>query len=154
MKTPTTALLLAVLAAPAAGLDDTALRAGLSRNPDQIHAGLQFEAAAVERLSLRPSFDLGVGNGVRLLSLGGDFVWRLGRRRPRGWFVGGGPGLNVIDVTEGVGEARGVELKPVLHALGGLRWGGSRRRPPRYSIELRAGVGDTPDWKLTLGLRL
>ena len=61
-------------------------------------------------------------------------------------FVGGGPGLNLVDVTSGVGEARGLEAKLAGSLVAGLARG-------RHAlIEARIGFGDTPQLKLTVGL--
>jgi len=151
--------LLAVLASPPAlALDLTprepALRAGVSFDPDQFHAGLQAWVGPTPGVGFRPSLDLGLGNGVRIVSLNGDVLLRLGRSpsrlRPH---LGAGPGLNLIDVTSGLGEARGLEAKLVLNAVGGLTFGlGRRGGAPRLLFEARAGFGDTPDLKLTAGL--
>jgi hypothetical protein len=66
------ALLLLVPAA-ASALDlhprDVHLRAGVSLNPDQLHAGVQAAIGSPARVVFRPSLDLGVGNGVFLASL-------------------------------------------------------------------------------------
>ncbi len=151
--------LLASLLAPAPALardpGRLGVRAGISVNPDQFHAGAHFDVRGGSRLWFRPGFEFGVGNGVRLGALNGDvlFGWGRGRWRP---YAGGGPGFNLIDVTSGVGEARGVETETVLNGLAGVAWGGSRRtsRPGRgrYFLEARLGFGNTPDLKVTTGL--
>jgi hypothetical protein len=137
------------------GLADPGLRAGLSVNPDQFHAGVDAEVAGRGRLRFRPSFELGIGNGVRLAALNGDVVWRLGGAGRRRFFAGGGPALTIVDVTDGVGEGRGVEKSLAGNVIAGVVW--DRRRAPRrsgrrYLLEARAGVGDTPDFKLTGGV--
>jgi hypothetical protein len=144
-------------AAPVTALDlgprDAGLRAGVSLNPDQVHAGLDVQLGNGQRIRLRPSLELGVGNGVRLVSLNADVLFRLGR----GWgrpYLGGGPGVNLVDVTDGVGEAAGPEARAVANAVAGVAWGGGRVRGQarrRYLVEARVGLGDTPDFKLTVG---
>lgn len=149
-----------LLGSPTRGIDlgfrDPAARIGFSLDPDQIHAGVQTHLGPVKSLRFRPSLDIGVGNGVRLASINGDLLFRTrGGRSPV--FIGGGPGLNLIDVTSGVGEGRGVEAKLVFHGLAGLSFGGVQRAARagrwRYFVEARAGFGDTPDAKLTAGIR-
>jgi hypothetical protein len=131
---------------------EPALRVGASIGPDQFDVGAETWIGAPRLLVLRPSLDLGVGNGVRIVSLNGDLLHRTGRpRAPWRPYFGGGPGINLVDVTNGVGEARGVEAKLVGHAVAGVLWGG-HRRGRRYSFEARGGVGSTPDLKLTLGV--
>lgn len=130
------------------------VRAGISVNPDQFHAGAHVDSRGGSRLWFRPGFEFGVGNGVRLGALNGDVLvgWTAGRWRP---YAGAGPGLDFIDVTSGVGEAQGVETELVLNVVAGVAWGGSggasRRGRGRYFLEVRPGFGDTPDLKVTAG---
>lgn len=146
-------------ARPAWGLDlslrDAGVRLGASLNPDQVVGGLDVQVGGGSRLRVRPVAEVGWGNGVRMLALSGDVLYRLGqaggRFRP---YVGGGPGLNLVDVTDGVGEGRGVEAELVGNGVAGLAWGGGRTRgrtARRYLAELRAGIGNTPDLKLVVG---
>jgi hypothetical protein len=153
----TVGLLLA--SSPVAALDlslrDPAVRLGVSLNPDQVHGGLQAHMGRVRPIRFRPSLDLGIGNGVLLASINADVLFR-GRRGLGPLFVGGGPGLNFIDVTSGVGEGRGVEAKVVFNGVAGLSFGAQGRQARtgrwRYFVEIRAGFGDTPDAKLTGGV--
>jgi hypothetical protein len=162
MTRPTLALLaglVLVLAAPAAvpALDltprDFHARAGLSLEPDQLHAGVHATLGSPGRLAFRPGLDLGVGNGVVLVSLNGDVLYRFsrqGRIRP---FLGGGPALSLVDVTDGVGESDGVSAELAGHLVGGLQWlppAGKAGR--RYFVETRFGFGDTPEFKATVGI--
>jgi len=128
-----------------------AARAGVSFNPDQFHAALHFQLGPGSKPQFRPVLELGVGNGVRLVSLSGDVLYHFEAQRFRP-YAGAGPGLNLIDVTDGVGEADGIKSKLVAHAVAGVAW---IRRPggqPRYFLEGRAGVGDTPDFRIALGI--
>ena len=150
-----TVLLTAPPGADAGGPGRFAVRAGVSLNPDQFHGGVHFDVPAGSRLWLRPAFEFGIGNSVRLGALNVDALYGLGRGRWRP-YAGVGPGLNVIDVTSGVGEGRGVETEVVGSFVAGVAWGGSGKasRPGRgrYLFEVRVGLGDTPDLKLTAGL--
>lgn len=148
-----------VPARPAWGLDlslrDPGLRLGASLNPDQVVAGLDVQVGRGTRLRIRPVAEVGVGNGVRMLALSGDVLYRLGAGRGRFRpYVGAGPGLNLIDVTDGVGEARGVEAELVGNGVAGVTWGEQRkgnRAGRRYLAEVRAGIGDAPDLKVVVG---
>ena len=127
-------------------------RAGASAGPDQFHLGFQSTIGGGDRLVARPSLDLGLGNGIRLVSLNGDVLYRLpasGSLRP---FLGGGPALVLSDVTDGVGEAEGWNAALAAHLLAGLEWSptGAGRS---YLFEARGGFGDTTDLKLTVGIR-
>jgi hypothetical protein len=132
---------------------DLHARAGFNLNPDQLHLGVQAAIGSPGRVGLRPSLDLGLGNSVRLLSLNGDVLYRFDRRRRLRPFLGGGPALNLVDVTDGVGESDGLTAELAGHAVAGLQWlPAGRRGGRRYLLEARAGIGDTPDFKLTLGI--
>jgi hypothetical protein len=129
---------------------EPALRAGASFEPDQFHFGFQAAMGRARRLRLRPSVDLGLGNGVRIASFNGDLEVRLGSPAARFCpFLGGGPAMNLVDVTDGVGEARGVEAKLVAHALFGVVWKRPGLGAERLSLEARAGFGDTANVKVT-----
>jgi hypothetical protein len=109
---------------------DYAARTGASFNPDQFLAGLHLQLGPDVKPELRPVLTLELGNGVRLASLSGDVLCHFEGAR---WapYVGGGPGLNFIDVTDGVGEADGITAKLVAHAVTGLVW-----RPQRSPVPL------------------
>jgi hypothetical protein len=148
-----------LLAVPATGraLDlkprDVHLRAGVSLNPDQFHVGLHAGIGSPRRIGFRPSLDLGLGNGVVLLSLNGDVLYRFERTKRLQPFLGGGPALSLIDVTDGVGEAEGLTAEVAGHVVAGLHWLPAKgQRGRRYFVEARGGYGDTPDFKLTLGI--
>jgi hypothetical protein len=153
----TFALLLVLVSGSASALDltprDVHLRAGFSLTPDQFHAGVQARIGSTERIVFRPSLDLGLGNGVTLVTLNGDVLYRFereGRLRP---FLGGGPALAFVDVTDGVGESDGVEVELAGHVVGGFHWVPSKSGGGlRYLVEARGGFGDTPDFKLSLGI--
>jgi hypothetical protein len=142
---------------PATALDlaprDVHLRTGFSVNPDQFHVGLQADVGSPTRVVFRPSLDVGLGNGVLLLSLNGDVLYRFDRSGRLQPFLGGGPALNLVDVTDGVGESDGLTAELAGHVVAGLSWLPAKGKSGiRYLVEVRAGFGDTPDFKLTLGL--
>ena len=134
------------------GIKSWGLRGGLSINPDQGTGGVFVNAGHFSRrVRFQPSFDLGFGNGVRLLALNLDAFYIFS---PHPWrpYAGGGLGINFIDVTEGVGEGRGLDVEAALQIVGGIEWGDLRAGFRRYLVEARLGVGDTPDLKLTAGI--
>ena len=64
-------------------------------------------------------------------------------------------GINFIDVTSGIGQAEGLNIEPVLNLVAGAEWGAPRpgsRAFRRYLVEVRVGMGDTPELKLVAGL--
>jgi hypothetical protein len=139
------------------GVQAFGLRSGVSMNPDQFHFGAYLNAGHfTERVRFQPSFEIGLGNGLKLGALNADALYLFAPRRWRP-YAGGGLGINFIDVTNGVGQARGLEIEPVLNLVGGIEWGVSKsktgsRSLHRYLLEARLGLGDTPELKLTAGI--
>ena len=127
-----------------------AARTGISFSPDQFNGGLHLQLGSSSKPQLRPALEVGLGNGVRLLSLSGDVLYHFdgGHWRP---YAGAGPGVNFIDVTDGVGEADGMKAKLVARAVAGITWA-PRRSRHRYFVEGLFGVGDTPDFRVALGV--
>jgi hypothetical protein len=123
---------------------------GVSLNPDQFHAGLHVPLGRSWKPQFRPVVELGLGNGVRLVSLSGDVLYHFegSRWRP---YAGGGPGLSFIDVTDGVGQGDGVETRLVGVAVAGLAFA-PRRGRHGYFVEGRFGVGDAPDVRVAVGM--
>ncbi len=135
------------------GLRSFGLRSGINMNPDQFNFGVHFDAGSLaQRVRVQPSFELGLGNGVTLGSANLDAHYLFAERRFRP-YAGGGLGINVIDVTNGLGKA-GLDIEPVLNVVGGVEWGAPRpgsKASRRYLLEARIGMGDTPDLKLVAG---
>ncbi len=131
------------------------VRGGISMNPDQFYGGLFLDAGRLfSDVRLQPSFEFGIGNGMRLAAGNLDALYPFGGSRWRP-YAGGGLGVNYVDVTDGVGEGRGADIETVLNIVGGVEWGGGTRgsgAPYRYVVEGRLGFGSTPDFKLAFGL--
>ena len=136
------------------GLRAYGFRGGISLNPDQFHFGVYADAGRLTRnVRFQPSFDLGLGNGVRLGAVNLDAVYLF---KPRRWqpYAGGGLGVNFIDVSRGYGQDSGLDIEPALNVVGGVEWGSYRRRGfHRYLLEARLGLGDTPDFKMSAGVK-
>ena len=124
---------------------------GVSLNPDQFQAGLHFQLGPSWKPQFRPVLELGVGNGVRMVSLSGDILYHFEGRRLRP-YAGGGPGLNLVDVTDGLGQAEGVQARLVAVAVGGVSLMPRRGGGHRYFVEGRVGFGDTPDLRVSVGM--
>ena len=124
---------------------------GVCFNPDQFQAGLHLQLGPGWKPQFRPVVELGIGNGVRILSLSGDILYHFGGTRWRP-YAGGGPGLNLVDVTNGVGEADGVQTKLVAVAVTGVSLMPRRPAQHRYFLEGRVGFGDSPDFRISVGV--
>lgn len=124
-------------------------------SPDQFHGGLFINAGRiVSNVRFQPSFELGIGNGLRVAATNLDALHPFGGSSWRP-YAGGGLGINFVDVTNGVGKGRGWKLETALNIVGGVEWGGSKRGSSpadRYVLEARLGLGNTPDFKISFGL--
>ncbi len=136
------------------GVRSYGVRGGINMNPDQFNFGAHVDAGSLtSRVRIQPSFELGLGNGVTLASANFDAHYLFTTRRFRP-YAGGGLGINFIDVTSGIGREGGLHIEPVLNLVAGAEWGASRpssRAFRRYLLEVRVGIGDTPDLKLVAG---
>jgi hypothetical protein len=148
---------LGLLVSPALGQElgvrSYGLRGGLNLDPDQFNFGAHVDAGTLARnVRLQQSFEVGLGNGVTLAAANFDAHYRF-RPRPLRPYLGGGLGINIIDVTNGVGSP-GLDIEPVLNLVGGVEWGAPRagsKADRRYLLEARVGMGDTPELKLVAG---
>ena len=137
------------------GVRSYGLRGGININPDQFNFGAHVDAGTLaSRVRFQPSFELGLGNGVTVAAANFDAHYLFTARRFRP-YAGGGLGINFIDVTSGIGQAEGLNIEPVLNLVAGAEWGAPRsgsRAFRRYLVEVRVGMGDTPELKLVAGL--
>jgi hypothetical protein len=151
-----TALAASILAlAPAAARARTATtgfgpRVGYTRDVslDQIHFGGQAWIADLfgNTIVILPSVEFGLGAGATLLAINGDVVYEFTEFAQNDWsfYAGAGLALNRYDSEASGGTEFG------LNALGG-----ATRKLPGNKVafgELRLGIEDSPDVKLTFGL--
>lgn len=125
------------------------LRGGASIDPDQVHAGIHINAGEfAPRVRFQPSFEVGFGNDLIVGAIHLDALYTF--RRPS-WrpYLGGGLGVALIDVDRDRRD-RGddFDVEAGLNLVGGFEWGPRGR----YLLELRVGVGDIPDLKVTAGI--
>jgi hypothetical protein len=115
--------------------------AGAHANPDQFYgAGLYEFAPLTDRMTFRPTAEIGIGNGATLLAANGDFLYALPFWRRSSWrpYIGGGPALNYYRLE------LYSELEPGATVLAGLR------HAPWFT-ELRVGFFDSPTMTLGVG---
>lgn len=114
---------------------------GVHANPDQFHGGGLYEFAPLtDRLTLRPSGELGVGNRATLVAANVDViyalpVWSRGPWRP---YLGGGPSINHYRLE------LYSETEPGATAIAGLR-------RAAWLTELRVGFFDSPTLSVNVG---
>jgi hypothetical protein len=120
------------------------IRGGLSVDPDQIFVGAHINAGQfARRVRFQPSFEIGFGNDLVVGAINLDALYTF---RARGWqpYLGGGLGLAVIDADRG----DDFNVEAGLNLIAGFEYGTHRL----LILELRVGVGDIPELKVTAGL--
>jgi hypothetical protein len=122
------------------------LRGGVTIDPDQVHVGVHINAGEfAPRVRFQPSFEVGFGNDVVAGAINIDALYTI--RRPS-WrpYLGGGLGVGLFD-SEGSDD---FNVEAGLNLVGGFEWGPRSR----YLLELRVGIGDIPNVKVTAGIGL
>ena len=143
------ALLLAALLPAAAGATESFTawdpHFGFSGGPDQFVAGghLQWGDVAPQ-LDFVPSLDLGLGDHVTLLTVNGDFHYRLDLGTQWQPYVGGGVGLHFVSVDQG-----GSDTQAGGHFIFGADV--ATKHHSRFFAEGKFGFGDSPDFKALAG---
>ncbi len=115
---------------------------GAHVNPDQFHGAVLYELAPLgERLRLRPSGGVGVGNNATLVTGNFDVIYEFKPRRRSPWtpYAGGGPGINHYRLELYNETEMGVTaLAGLAHANG-------------WFSELRVGFFDSPAMTAAVG---
>jgi hypothetical protein len=121
------------------------LRAGASDDPDQFYFGGHLDVAeVVERFWFRPNAEVGLGHGLTLFSLNGEFVYDV-PIKSREWvpYFGGGPAFLIGTFRTPGGRE--------TNTGGGFNFVGGIRQRKGLMGELKLGAFDSPDIKLGIG---
>ncbi|MDO9693323.1 MAG: hypothetical protein Q7W56_01180 [Candidatus Latescibacteria bacterium] len=146
------ALLLA--ATPAGAQSSWGLRGGLTIDPDQVHVGAHVNAGEIFNDGyFLPNVEVGFGDHGTLIALNPELVYRFDQRARSRWgfYIGGGLGINIYDWDDGPrGYRDDTDTELGLNILGGMSR--ARRGGGDVFLELKLGVADSPEAKVTLGL--
>jgi len=131
------------------GVRRVGVRGGLTVNPDQVHVGLHVNAGQfAPKVRFQPSFEVGFGSDRVVGTFNVDVLYIFD---PRPWvpYLGGGLGVSLVHRDSGGGDGGGdFDVGAGLNLIGGFEWG----EASKYLLEARVGVGDIPDFKLTVGV--
>lgn len=123
------------------------LRGGATIDPDQVHFGFHVQAVIVPHLRFQPNVEIGVGNGLTLVAMNPELNYLFttkGSIRP---YIGGGPGANFFDRRRPFDSTR---TDVGINFVFGIE---APLRPPRsFMAEIKIGVNEAPDLKLTFGV--
>ena len=153
-RTAVLVTILAVLGLAGSGFTQTygptksfGARAGFGIDPDQIVFGGQAVLGQVLKVArFSPSVDVGFGDD--LTTVVGNIDLRVHLSPPRaaaGLYLGGGPTLAWLDPELGDSDT---EIG--FSAAGGLM--AAMGQSNMYTLEARVGLGDIPDFRLTVGI--
>jgi len=146
---------LLAIATPAAALPNFGARGGFTSGPDQIHLGAHAEVLEFSPgLVLLPSLEVGLGDDRTVWALNGEVAYTIDRAQWRGWhpYVGGGIGIFIVsfdlpDAPAGTDDSRtDAGLSVLVGASKLLNLG------HKFFAEVKVGLEDAPDVKLTAGL--
>jgi hypothetical protein len=128
--------------APAAAQEGPGVRAGLSASPDQFFIGGHYVTRPlVDRLRFQPNVEAGFGSDATLVAFNVEFGFWMRLNAEWQAFVGGGPAMNLYSSD----HQDTTDIKAGFNVLAGVQ-----RRGGLF-FELKVGVIDSPDVKLTVG---
>jgi hypothetical protein len=149
---------LATLAASTAGAaTGWGLRAGVTFDPDQVHVGAHVYAGELfDNGYFVPNVEVGFSDHLTLIALNPELVYRFDRRSASRWgfYVGGGLGVNIIKWDDGddfpFDRHNDTDTDLGVNFLGGML--NRLSSGNEFFLELKLGVADSPDAKVTVGL--
>ena len=132
-----------LMASPAAAQErNWGVRAGVSSDPDQFFFGGHYETKPlIERLTFKPSVEVGIGDDLTLIALNIEFSYHIPiEKKPFFLYAGGGPAANIFARDEGEDSVGG-----------GFNFFFGIQHNKGLFAEFKAGVGDSPDVKFMVG---
>jgi len=135
-------ILVAAVAAPSYAQVTGGVRAGVSGTPNQFVFGGHIETKELaQHLTFRPNAEIGVGNGLTLVTINLEFAyWLPTKTEPWRLYVGGGPAA-VITHINNFGTTSG----------GGFNFLFGAEHESGLFTEFKIGVGDSPNVKVMVG---
>jgi hypothetical protein len=123
---------------------------GFSQGPDQFVVGGHLKWNMVEpRLDFVPGVELGFGDNLSLVSLNGDFHYRIASGAHWQPYVGAGVGMHFTSADNRARPTNNSDPTTGGHIIVGA--GVPTEGLNRFFTELRLGFGDSPDLKAMAG---
>jgi hypothetical protein len=128
------------------------LRGGATFGPDQVHVGVHMNGGELFNDGwFIPNVEIGFGDNVTLVAINPELVYKFNKRSHADWgfYIGAGLGLNILSWDEDNAGHDHSDTDLGLNILGGM----SRKLSAGndFFLELKLGVGDSPDGKVTAG---
>jgi len=147
------AMTLIALAVPASAQDmgyrGLGPRVGVTSDPDQVFAGMQFNFGEfVPHLRFQPNFEFATGDDFDIISVTAPVHYRFVVQGNVVPYVGGGLTLAWVnaDLPQGQSDS---EFEIAAKAIGGVEW--PLRGANAFFLELNVGVGDIQDVAVVAG---
>lgn len=135
-------MLVVVWIAPAAAQEGPGVRAGGSASPDQFFIGGHYVTRPLAgRLRFQPNVEAGFGSDATVAAFNAEFGFWMRLNAEWQTYVGGGPAMNLYSSH----HQDTTDVKAGFNVLAGVRHRGG------LFFELKVGVIDSPDVKLTVG---
>lgn len=129
-------------------------RFGLTVDPDQVHFGGHVALAELyPGWMFQPNLEIGLGDHMTVAALNLETIYRFDEMvGEMGLYAGGGLGVNFIDYDydEYIRGFGGDDTEIGLNLLIGLEK--AIRVRDSFFGEIKVGLADSPDFKLTFGL--
>ena len=123
---------------------------GFSSGPDQFVVGGQLQWGDVApNLDFVPGVDLGFGDNSTVVSLNGDFRYRLDTRTHWQPYIGGGVGIHFMSFNNPGPGPDASDTVAGGHFLAGADVATQGRS--RFFVEMKLGFADSPDFKALAG---
>ncbi len=128
-------------------------RIGATIDPDQFHFGGHIDFGHfAKHIRLQPNVEVGFGDNIMLVAFNFEGSYRFATN----WdvwtpYIGAGPGINFysFDDEDLPDEADDSQTEFGFNVLGGIEKGLSNG--DRFFLELKLGLADSPDFKITAG---
>jgi hypothetical protein len=137
--------LVVVFSSPAFAQLKGGVRAGVSGGPTQFVIGGHVETKEiVDRLTFRPSVELGFGDNATLVGINIEFAyWLPTKTDPWRFYLGAGPAAMIAHVS--VPGFSDTQFGGGFNFLGGVAHSSG------LFVEIKGGVADSPDFKFLVG---
>ena len=123
---------------------------GFTSGPDQFFVGGHLKWGGVaEQLDFVPGMDLAFGNNATVVSVNGDFHYRLATKTTWRPYLGAGVGIHFVSSDNNGPTSDNSSTETGGHFIAGadvLAKGGSR-----FFTELKLGFSNSPDFKVAAG---
>jgi hypothetical protein len=139
-------LFMIIMTRPALAEHGYGVRAGASADPNQFYFGGHFDVAEVaKRFWFRPNLEIGFGDGLTVVAINGEFVYRV-PLRGKTWetYFGAGPS-GVISTLHDADTDYKSDAGVGFNFLLGLQ------KPKGFLTEVKFGLGDSPAFKIGVG---